>query len=159
MKKRGTKVLLLFFALLGIIASTACFTGLGDENAPTVNTLPTEYNDKKMAAAVSSYSLSYDIPPQWVVGVVWQESYQKAYGLNADEYNRVRIRVYTPNALETIIPCNPLQEMHFVRDYDPGDIIAYSLPAARERLSTTQDKLYLCLQDVIMIKKGGIWEK
>ena len=149
---RNRKLTLFGLVSLVLLASLACIAS----GIPTAKTLPAEELDR-LPAVVSVYSMGHNVPPQWWVGVVWQERYDKSYGMNSDAYNNVRVRVFVPNGFLVIIPCNPKQEMHFARDYDPGDVVAFKMPSSEDRLNEKQDELHICWENIMMVEKGGVW--
>lgn len=145
------RAILLVLGLLVVLMSTACLA-IGPQEVQTV--LPDDQN--KMAKAVSSYTESYKVPPQWAVGVVFQTYWTPSRGINSDPYNKVRIRVYVPNGIITIIPCSAYQEEVMARTYGPGDIIAFHIPTNNPVGAQKQDELMLCNQDVILLEENGL---
>lgn len=149
MRKPKSVVVLVLIMSVFVLISTACLA-IG---APTVRTLAAA-DVSKMKEVLAESIQADEVPPDWVIGIIFQERWQHSYGLNSDPFNNVRIKVFIPNDLITLIPCNPRQEMHFVRDYDPGDIIAFDLPSGRSRVSSEQDQIYICREEIMIIQKG-----
>lgn len=150
MKRRVGLLMTLVLFLVGLTA-TGCLAW----GPPTVKVVPAD-SINKMAKAVNSYSGSYKVPPNWVVGVVFQVYYTKSRGWHSDPYNNVRIRVYVPNGIGTIIPCNARKEEAMATAYNPGDVIAFNLPASNGTIGQQQNELYLCPEDVVLLEKNGL---
>lgn len=146
---KSKNVALFLVLMTAMFVSTACLI----VGAPTVKTLPPESVAKMKEVLAESIPRDV-IPPDWIIGIIFQERYQHGYGINSDPINKVRFKVFIPNDLITIIPCNPRQEMHLVRDYDPGDLIAFDLPSGRSRTNAKQDEAYICRDQIMLITKA-----
>ena len=146
--RRRVGLLISLLALL-LFATVGCLA-LGE---PEVETVSAE-DINKMAPAVASYAGSYKVPPQWMVGVVFQVYRTISWGLDSDEYNKVRIRVYVPNGIINIIPCSAYQEEAMAKAYNAGDIIGFKTPA--NNVTAKQDEIRLCHQDVMVLEKNGL---
>ncbi|GEM_PF-5572502 len=142
---------ILIYLTLAVIAvlSMGCLA-IGN---PVVRNLSTS-DMAKAPTALTQYIKESQIPTNWIGGVVFQQRWQRSYGIDSDEYNKVFFRVYVPNKLVFMIPCGPRQEAGFIEDYAPGDIIAMAWDGT-SRLGSSQDTVRLCKEDVILMKKGG----
>ena len=144
------KLRMFVFVLLVSVMMVGC---LANWVNPEVRNLSTQ-DLSKAPTVLAQYTKDYQIPTGWLGGVVFQQSWKRSIGLHTDPYNFVRLRVYIPNKMVIVIPCNPRQEAGFVEDYMPGDIVAMAWDGTA-RVGQPQDTARLCKEDMIMMKKGG----
>lgn len=104
--------------------------------------------------ALAEYIKTNQIPTNWMGGVIVQQRWVHSYGIDSDSWNKVQLRVYVPNKMVFLIPCNPRQEKGFIDDYAPGDIVALAWDGTA-RANSPQDTAWLCKEDVLLMQKGG----
>ena len=147
MKKLAAAVMITLSLFL-LIASTGCLA-IGEPNVATM--APSETANVKKVWTTADYM--EQVMPNWFLGIVYQVKYNPAFGINADDYNRVRLDVYIPNGILTLIPSSSRQEKFFATNLKPGDIIAF-----RVRKTNAYDEFmnFLPGQGVIRVYKDDI---